>query len=536
MLTEGELQQQAESITDLYAEMQQQIFDRIIYYLKDSIYTKVQKDNILLWQAEQLSKMGMLTNDVIKLLSETTGMAELRIKNLVITNGLMVDSEIRSQLNILTDKKPVSSDSRQILDGLLSQTFDDMNNVVNESLVSRNVQENGALRAYRDIVNRTSIEVVTGLKTKNRAVFDNINKWVNAGLKTNLVDKAGHNWSLEGYTRTVLTTTAHRTFNETRLKAMDDYDVTLAAMSSHAASRPACAPIQGKVVNLVPSTDPRYKPKYDSIYNHGYGEPAGTQGINCHHSLYPFVEGVNKNPFKHPNTEDAIEKGKIKQKQRALERKIRQDKKSLHHAEEIGDINGMTHYKNLLSSHRAKIRGLIKQHDFLNRDYSRERIYYKVKPLNNKQKGALIRYISPDSYIFNASLRDGRITKEQGEWAKQLNSAIDRMPKYKTDKPLYRSYQFTQEQLSKYMGTKDVGDIISDKGYFSTSKKVYDENDNFRIIINKSHSGADLKGYNDAESEVLFKKGTPFKITDAYMQEGRPILEVEELERRRKKL
>ncbi|AYE37490.1 hypothetical protein D1B17_01960 [Companilactobacillus zhachilii] len=109
----------------------------------------------------------------------------------------------------------------------------------------------------------------------------------------------------------VINTTAHSTFNQVRMSTMSEYDVTLAAMSSHAASRPACAPIQGKIVNTVPSSAPRYNPKYDSIYNHGYGEPAGTQEINCHHSLYLFIEGVSTNPFKHPNTEKAIKSGDI---------------------------------------------------------------------------------------------------------------------------------------------------------------------------------------------------------------------------------
>lgn len=52
----------------------------------------------------------------------------------------------------------------------------------------------------------------------------------------------------------------------------------LALMSSHPNSRPACAWIQGHVVNIVPPESSDYNDKYDSIYNHGYGEPSGTQG------------------------------------------------------------------------------------------------------------------------------------------------------------------------------------------------------------------------------------------------------------------
>ena len=50
------------------------------------------------------------------------------------------------------------------------------------------------------------------------------------GIKTNLVDKAGHNWSLEGYTRTVIRTTTARTYNDLRIQSMKDFDSVLATM------------------------------------------------------------------------------------------------------------------------------------------------------------------------------------------------------------------------------------------------------------------------------------------------------------------
>ena len=183
---------------------------------------------------------------------------------------------------------------------------------------------------------------------------------------------------------------------------MSEYDVTLAAMSSHAASRAACAPIQGKVVNTVPSSDPRYNPKYDSIYNHGYGEPGGTQGISCHHSLYPFIERVNTNPFHHPDTEQAIKNVDIQQKQRALERNVRRDKKLIEYGQKSGDTAGVAHYKGILSAHRAKLRELVKDNEFLHRDYSREKVVtglasdYKGIKLTDSQKCTNLKIKSGD--------------------------------------------------------------------------------------------------------------------------------------------
>lgn len=141
--------------------------------------------------------------------------------------------------------------------------------------------------------------------------------------------------------------------------------------------------IQGLVVNTVPSSDPRYNPKYDSIYNHGYGTLWGTQGANCHHQLYPYIEGVSTNPFHHPDTEQAIENGKVQQKQRALERRIRDDKKSLKYAKDLKDVGSSYKYKNHLNRHRSELLNLVNDNSFLHRDYKREKI---ATELSDKKK------------------------------------------------------------------------------------------------------------------------------------------------------
>jgi len=377
LITENDMQNKADSIASLYSNLQNEIFNRIIFYLKDSNYKNVGKDNVLMWQTEQLSKMGMLTNDVIKMLSQVTGVAEKDIKQMVINSGLQVQGEMSSQLVELTHKSNVTPNNHMLLNGILQQTYSNMNNVVNQSLISRNVTSNQALRTYQDIVNKSTVETITGLKTHEQAVFDNVVKWINSGIKTNLVDKGGHNWSLEGYSRMVINSTAHNTFNQVRLSTMSEYDVKLATMSSHAAARPACAPIQGKIVNLVPESDINYDSRYDSIYNHDYGKASGTQGANCRHELFPYIEGVSTNPFHHPNTNEAIKNGEIQQQQRALERRVRKDKQLLAAAKELNNEEGIARYKSNLNNHRSQIRDIVNNNDFLYRDYSREKVIIK---------------------------------------------------------------------------------------------------------------------------------------------------------------
>ena len=161
-------------------------------------------------------------------------------------------------------------------------------------------------------------------------------------------------------------------------------------MSSHPNSREACAYIQGKVVNIVPTDDPNYNDKYDSIYNHGYGELAGTLGINCRHKLFPFTPGVNVNNMTQYNPKEAIRNGNLQQKQRYYERSTRDAKKRLKVVEELEDEQMIApRTKTLIAARQKKLREYIKEtnkmygkkYDILTRDYARKQIISKNKPI-----------------------------------------------------------------------------------------------------------------------------------------------------------
>lgn len=221
---------------------------------------------------------------------------------------------------------------------------------------------------------------ISGLLTHEDAVQAAIYRAIDRGLPTKLVDKAGHNWSLDGYIAMVINTTVNRTYNSIRLQRMKDFDIHLAVMSSHPNSRPACAYIQGHVVNLVPLDSPDFNPHYDSIYNHDYGKPSGTLGINCRHILFPYVPGVNENHQPQYDPEEAIKNGKLVQQQRARERAIRDAKRRLKAAEKLGDENKINQAKTLIRARQAKLREFIKETNagkeipILVRDYTREKV------------------------------------------------------------------------------------------------------------------------------------------------------------------
>ena len=380
MDSKQKLDQDTNNIANLYSNLEDLIFTEIIKVLQRGHYENVTQDNVVQWQAQQLSQMGALTKRVIDLMADFDGISPSEIETILKKDGYEILDEVSQELKYSDQKsQPIGNESFDMLDSMVRQTTDTLNNTINQTLLSRNYGINPVMRTYQEILKRSTIETVTGLKTHDRAVKDAIYQQLDKGIEV-MRDKSGRAWSLEGYTRMVLTTTSNRTYNDLRTKRMQEFGQVLCLMSSHPNSRETCTYIQGKVVNIVPTDDPNYNDKYDSIYNHGYGEPAGTLGINCRHKLFPFTPGVNVNNMPQYNPKEAIRNGNLRQKQRYYERSIRDAKKRLKAAEELGDIDMVNQTKTLLRARQSKLREFIKVTNansnvpILTRDYNRESV------------------------------------------------------------------------------------------------------------------------------------------------------------------
>lgn len=378
-ITQSQMNRAANKIADNYTRLEQQLFYLLIDATKDTRSLLLDTDHPLQWRLAMLDKMGGLTKEVVRIVSRTAGVSEKQIYELINGAGLTIAQQMSGQLagTLKAKPKPVSMDIQTIIKSYGRQTFRDIDNNVNQTLLTTNYGKNGAVKVYQDIINKTTLDISTGRKTPQRALTDNILQWQDKGLQSALIDKGGHHWSLEGYTRTVLTSTANRVYNDIRVQTMKEYNTVLCVMTSHPASREACAPIQGKVVNIVPASDPRYDPEFDTIYNHGYGEPAGTLGINCGHMFYPYVKGISHNFQKHYDPKEAQANMETQQKQRYYERSIRHKKRQLETAKRTGDEVAQRRLKKGIRGYQKKLRTIVDDNQFLSRQYDRERIVTK---------------------------------------------------------------------------------------------------------------------------------------------------------------
>lgn len=184
------------------------------------------------------------------------------------------------------------------------------------------------------ILNVATGEVVTGVESWNKAIKMGVQKMVQNGI-TGFVDHGGHRWSPETYVAMDVRTTMANTARAAVDERMDAYGADLYQMSWHNAARPLCYPWQGKVFSRSGNAGEAEDGEGNTVTVHTEDEPesfgygGGPFGVNCGHYKIPFIPGFSRI---RPPAQDEEENAKAyaeSQQQRALERKLREEKRDL---------------------------------------------------------------------------------------------------------------------------------------------------------------------------------------------------------------
>lgn len=134
---------------------------------------------------------------------------------------------------------------------------------------------------------------------------------------------------------------------------------------------------------------------------------------------------------------------------------------------------------------------------------------------------AILDYMSSESYIVNEKLRTGTLlTKDEEEFIKQLDVALDKMPYYEGN--LQRSLLFySDDDVSKFMKIHEIGSRITYKEYISTTKgEVYNPDGQVQIFIENAKNGKDISSLNEGENEVLYARNSSFVVNNVVERDG----------------
>ena len=372
-LNDQQLMLDASRVADIYHQMTIDLFDQVVDRVRER-GTASLEENPYLWQLEKMSEMGLLNNANIKLIARYSGVAEEQLRYVIENEGYKVYKDTKTQLlesmgggDFITNNLIQTT-----LANYVNQTTGDIDNLINTTLPK------SVRKVYQGIVEEAVAKVVTGLMNPDKAISTTVIKWAERGFY-GFTDKGGNRWRADVYARTVINSTSWRVYREARMAPAKELGIDTFYYSMKPAAREMCAPIQHQIVTFG-ETRVEEGEKIYSLLDYGYGSAGGCLGIHCHHTLTPYIVGVNYKPdlpehLANLTPEEAIENANAQSKQRAIERSIRQSKEMLHVANKLEDEELISKYTGQVKARQAAMRSYLAQHSFLHRDYSRERYY-----------------------------------------------------------------------------------------------------------------------------------------------------------------
>lgn len=261
----------------------------------------------------------------------------------------------------------------------------------------------------QEILNANTGEVISGVTSYNQAVRNATRQMVTNGL-TGFIDHGGHRWSPETYAAMDIKTTMMNAGRAAVMERNEQYGNDLYQVSSHAGARPLCYPWQGKVISSSGrsgTTTDLYGNEIvihseDEIESFRYG--GGLFGVNCGH--YPMVFIPNFSTIRDvpqdKQTNDRVYAES--QEQRALERKIRQEKL------ELDTMKAQGADKSLIDAQKQKVKAANAEIDDFcertGRHRLREREYTPVKAEYPPTPNIPPRPVAPVQPIAPATMHD----------------------------------------------------------------------------------------------------------------------------------
>lgn len=303
----------------LHNEIIQKMVERIAHRLdRGDNYILTATDK---WQIEVLQDAGYLREDIEKILAKYTGLMQEEIAEAMEDAGVKAldyDNEVYQAAGLSPD--PLTKSPHLIR--LMQRTYEaTMGEWVN---FTRTTAEAGQMDFIRACDKAYSM-VASGASGYGQAFIDAINGIVESGVKVTY--PSGHTDTIETATLRCIRTGVSQATAEITDARMDEMDWDIILVSSHLGARVTDKQDftnhywwQGKFYSKS-GKDDRFPPF--SVC--GVGNVQGIHGTNCRHQHGPGDGEFN--PYEQYDSEENRKEYELQQRQRAMERRIRESKR-----------------------------------------------------------------------------------------------------------------------------------------------------------------------------------------------------------------
>lgn len=362
MLTPDQLAHCADDILRLYSRLEEEIVRDVARRIsKTGIITETGK-----LQLNAMQQLGTLNSDILKSLSKYTDKTEEQLQKLfedVAITATEYDNEIYRANGLNPKSIKVSASQMQMLEAGYIKTSGNLNNLTRTTAVT---SQTGFINACT----LAEMKAESGAFSPQQAIVDAIKQVASEGAF--VLYESGHRDRLDVAVRRNVMTGIGQTTGEICLVNARELGCDLMEITAHAGARPSHASWQGQIVSLSGRRG------YLSLSDIGYGTGDGFKGWNCRHDWFPYFEGSTR-MYSEKDLEELDAENiefpdgsmhtlyEAEQYQRALERRIRQTKRTLAACDEaINNLSDEELLKNLQKEFNWHSKKLKRQESELN--------------------------------------------------------------------------------------------------------------------------------------------------------------------------
>lgn len=510
----------------IWLDLEQEIINDIARRIKQTGVVTRTAD----YQLNQLQRIfGYSDKQMADLLKQTIAQSDAYVDK-VLEQAVQTDYIDNKDLYKAMGKAAVPYDKNIVIQSLVynlkAQCKGDINNisktlgfVVNEATGKKAL---ALSEYYKAVLDDAILQVASGGFDSKTSLKKAVSQMANSGLRWIDYESGHHNRVTVAARRSVSTALTQLT------KEMSDYHAEQLGCDTfevawHANARPTHREWHGQVWT-----------KAQLVTVCGLGTVEGLCGANCYHVYYPFIEGLSKRNWsdewlKEQNELEDTPKtfnGKeytgyeATQRQRVIETRMRAQREAIQALKE-GDGDPLD-IMFMQAKYRASMDEYVKFSKAMGLREQRDRIHIdgkgvvgaiKKKGVYSKEEyGALMSYISSDSYKINEKLRtDAKLSDQEKELVHLLDSALSKTKNYKG--AVNRSVSFMYDNdIKEFVAKHKVGrNVYYDQYLSSTTDSVYNDEAQVQLHILSKH-GKDIREYNQREQEILFNRDASFIV------------------------
>ena len=323
MLTQGDFINIEKQASALYESLELEIIEAIATRIAKVGYA----NTVVLNNIRIAQEIGILYQDIITLVAKYNNTSYEKVAKIFEESGAKTldrDDFIYKEAGLNPVPIKQSRSIMQMMSATIEKTAGNLQNLVMTTA-------NTAQTQFYNAMNKAYMEVSTGVKSYSQSILGAIDNISSQGAT--ITHPSGRNMSLESAVRMNIITGVNQTCGKLQELRADELGWDLMELTAHSGARPSHASWQGKIVSRSG------KKGYLSLDDIGYGTATGFKGVNCRHDWYPYKEGSARTYTQ--KQLDAWENEKVTyngkeyskydatQLQRAMERRIRADKKEL---------------------------------------------------------------------------------------------------------------------------------------------------------------------------------------------------------------